>query len=290
MSGASLDDAVAHVRHTAGADPLDRMDAAMALAAALTARADAVVDHFVAEARSAGLSWTEIGARLGVSKQAARKRFADRAPMPALEPGHSMRPRLAACLDRAHEIARADGSAEVGTHHLLAGLLADGVAAAILERLGVCVDAVSSSAARLFGPPPPPSADRPPVLSAEAVFAVDAAARQATAGDPDAGCVGTEHLLAVLALDPGSRARRVLVDLGVDLAAMKKELDRYVDCDPGWPRRLRRPRARRGPACSFCGTAEAPRRPLVRGSGVAICGACAARAAETVDAHAAGQR
>jgi len=289
MGGVSLDDAVAHVHDTAGADPLDRVDAAIALAAALTVRADAVVQHFVAEARGAGFSWTDIGARLGISKQAARKRFADRPPMPAVEPGLSMRP-LSACIDRAHGIAHADGSAEVGAHQLLAGLLADGVAAAILERLGVSVDAVRSSAARLFGPPPPASADRPPVLSAEAVFAIDAAARQATAGGLDSGGVGTEHLLAVLALDPGSRARRVLADLGVDFAAMKKELDRYLDCDPARPRPLRRPRARRGSECSFCGAAEAPRRPLVRGSGVAICGACAARAAEAVDAHAARQR
>jgi hypothetical protein len=40
--------------------------------------------------------------------------------------------------------------------------------------------------------------------------------------------VGTEHLLAALALDPGSRARRVLSDLGVSIAAIKKELDGHV--------------------------------------------------------------
>ncbi len=41
--------------------------------------------------------------------------------------------------------ARTDGAAEIGTQHLLAGLLAEGVAAAILERLGVHADAIRST-------------------------------------------------------------------------------------------------------------------------------------------------
>ena len=37
--------------------------------------ADQLITHFVSEARGAGLSWTQIGERMGVTKQAARKRF-----------------------------------------------------------------------------------------------------------------------------------------------------------------------------------------------------------------------
>jgi hypothetical protein len=43
--------------------------------------------------------------------------------------------------------------------------------------------------------------------------------------------------LGVLALDPGSRARRVLNDLDVDVAAIKRELNCYVTLNP---RRRRR--------------------------------------------------
>src|SRR5215208_6510429 len=64
-----------------------------------------------------------------------------------------LRPRLRACLDQAQREAQADGSTEVGTHHLLAGLLAEGVAAAILEKLGVTADVIRDSGHRLFGPP-----------------------------------------------------------------------------------------------------------------------------------------
>jgi hypothetical protein len=64
--------------------------------------------------------------------------------------------------------------------------------------------------------------------------------------------VGTEHLLAVLVLDPGSDARRVLNRLGVSIAAVKKRLDCYVG--PGKQRRRKRGKA--DPACSFCGRAR----------------------------------
>jgi hypothetical protein len=290
MGGVSLDDLIGQVRQAAGEGPLERVDAAVTVAAGLAERSDALVDHFVGEARRAGLSWTEIGARLGVTKQAARKRFTDRPPQPVLGPGVILRPRLQTCLGRAHEIAAAEHAAEVGGQHLLAGLLADGVAAAILDRLGVTAEAIAASGARLFGPVQP--GDGAPVLSPEAVCAVEAAAHhaQATAGDPDRVEVGTEHLLLVLALDSGSRARRVLVDLGADLAMIKKELACHLTLNPrrlmpGRTRRLGRNR-RSGPACSFCGAAETPSRPLVHGPGVAICGSCTTRAGQALDRRA----
>jgi hypothetical protein len=37
--------------------------------------ADGLIEHYVGAARAAGLSWTLIGERLGVSKQAARQKF-----------------------------------------------------------------------------------------------------------------------------------------------------------------------------------------------------------------------
>lgn len=68
----------AAVRRTAPGDELDRVEAALAVGADLARTADALIDQFVTEARQSGRSWTEIGARMGVSKQAARQRFATR--------------------------------------------------------------------------------------------------------------------------------------------------------------------------------------------------------------------
>jgi hypothetical protein len=131
MQGLTLDALTAHiVGRAASDDSLDRLDAAIAVAAQLDHQADALVDHFVAAARTAGRSWTDIGGRLGVSKQAARKRFpAPATPAPVLPPGVTLRPRSQTCLTAAGRYAQQAGAAEVGSEHLLAGLLADGVAA-----------------------------------------------------------------------------------------------------------------------------------------------------------------
>jgi hypothetical protein len=109
---------------------------------------------------------------------------------------------------------------------------------------------------------------RPPPESAEAGEAVQRAAAMAQqAGRAD---VGTEDLLAALALDPGSRARRVLSHLGVSIAAIKKELDGYVG--PG--KRRRRNRGKADLACSFCGKSQKQVKKLVGGTGVYICDEC----------------
>ncbi|WP_433757327.1 hypothetical protein [Nocardia sp. CA-135398] len=57
---------------------LDQLVAAVIHAAHWLRLADQLLDYFVDQARSAGTSWVEIGARLGVSRQAAQKRFAPR--------------------------------------------------------------------------------------------------------------------------------------------------------------------------------------------------------------------
>ncbi len=256
-----------------GDDPLDRLDAALITARTLNDQADALIDGVVTEARTAGRSWTDIGARLGVSKQAARKRFTGA----VLPPEVSLAPRLQACIARAEQLA---GAANVGAEHLLAGLLTDGVAATILDKLGVTGDAVAASTARLFDSGAP---------AAEATCAIESAAHRAMVGaaDPEHVEVGTEHLLAVLALDHGSRAHRILVDLGVDVADVKKELACYVTFNPPRPRRLRRTRRASTPTCSFCGVAESARRPIVHGPGVTICGVCVERAAQNLAMRAA---
>jgi hypothetical protein len=142
------------------------------------------------------------------------------------------------------------------------------------------------STARLFGPPTPP-ADVVPQLSADAVCAIEAAAHHAQthAEDPHRVSVGTEHLLAVLALDHGSRAHRVLVDLGVDIAAVKEELACYLTLNASRRRRPRRSRRSSAPICSFCGAAESPQRPLAHGPGVNICNVCTQRAAQNLAAR-----
>jgi hypothetical protein len=105
----------------AWSDPLDRVESAVALAESLSAVADHVVRHFVAEARGEGVSWTQIGDRLGVSKQAVRKRF-----IPDADVGIFTRYDEAArhVIVLARDYARALHHSVIGTEHLLLALRA----------------------------------------------------------------------------------------------------------------------------------------------------------------------
>src|SRR3978361_936014 len=72
-----LDDLIGTIS-TAHQDPLDRLTGAMQLAAELDEVADSLIGHFVDQARRAGASWSAIGQSMGMSKQAAQKRFVAR--------------------------------------------------------------------------------------------------------------------------------------------------------------------------------------------------------------------
>jgi ATP-dependent Clp protease ATP-binding subunit ClpA len=275
------------VRARSPDSPLDRVEAAIAVGEELASGGDELIGLFVAEARSAGCSWTEIGARMGVSKQAARQRFAHQpaAAATGLRPEGRLKPkdRLLACLEAAGREAAADGAAEIGTHHLLIGLFDEGVAAAILEKLGVRADAVRAAARELFPGAGEPSR-LPPPESAEARGAIRGAAALAQRGG--CGYVGTEHLLGALALDPGSRARRVLVSLEVSIPAIKRELECYISP----PRRRRRKRGKAADtACSFCGRPRDDSLRLIAGPGVHICAECIGLCSEILAENTAGE-
>ncbi|HEX4811536.1 MAG TPA: Clp protease N-terminal domain-containing protein [Nonomuraea sp.] len=276
----------------AGTDALVLLEAAVTYAALTGQAADAMVDHYVRTARDAGLSWTDIGQRLGISKQAARQRYAPRLEVsggPVTEPA-AIAPRLATCLQAAQQAADAETSTP-GTQHLLLGLLQVGRAAGVLDRLGVTRDKVLQSAARLLRPHTAPDtaaggADdgRRTVGDGEAYDTVMRARRFAASRGQN--LARTEHLLFILATDPGCSARRILDDLGVEAAHIKKEL---ADCIPPPPRPGRRGRklGKREPgtrACSFCGCPD-PHRAMVHGPGVQICGECVTIAGEIVAAQ-----
>jgi hypothetical protein len=59
---------------------LERIDVAVKYGEILKSLGDDLIGHFVEEARKAGASWSQIGERLGVSKQAAHQRHIQRGP------------------------------------------------------------------------------------------------------------------------------------------------------------------------------------------------------------------
>ena len=71
-----LDNLIAYVKtlHPAGG-PLENVTDAFAVSEQLDEQSDALLGYFVDQARRSGLPWSQIGAAMGVSKQAAQKRF-----------------------------------------------------------------------------------------------------------------------------------------------------------------------------------------------------------------------
>ena len=69
-------------------EPLEQLTDAVLAAESLGEIADHLIGHFVDQARRSGASWTDIGKCMGVTKQAAQKRFV---PKARLEPPRSTR-------------------------------------------------------------------------------------------------------------------------------------------------------------------------------------------------------
>src|SRR6187200_702020 len=73
-----LDDLIDAIKK-AHAEPLEQLSDAVIAADHLGDVADHLIGHFVDQARRSGASWTDIGRSMGVTKQAAQKRFVAKA-------------------------------------------------------------------------------------------------------------------------------------------------------------------------------------------------------------------
>jgi hypothetical protein len=147
-----LDDLIAavHAAYPDG-DPLTHLSDAVIVADRLSDNADHLVGHFVDQARRAGASWTEIGRSMGVTKQAAQKRFVPRSSPDVPELGNWSRftDRARTALASAQRLAAAGQFEQVQPGHLLLGLLSEpeGLAAralapqAPLDRIAAAVAA-----------------------------------------------------------------------------------------------------------------------------------------------------
>jgi hypothetical protein len=218
-----LDDLIEAIKNTHSA-ALDQLTDAVLAADHLGEVADHLIGHFVDQARRSGASWTEIGRSMGVTKQAAQKRFVAKGEAPDLDASQGFSrftDRARKVVVKSQEQARATGNDQIGVAHLLLGLVADptGLGARAIVAQGVSLDAVQQTAtATLPGP-----AESVPALipfDAHAKKALELTFREALRMNHNH--VGTEHiLLAVLELEDGTG---VLAGLGVDKAAAEASI------------------------------------------------------------------
>lgn len=185
-------------------EPLERLTSAMVAAEHLGDLADHLIGHFVDQARRAGASWTDIGRSMGVTKQAAQKRFVPKDPggMDPNEGFARFTPRARNVVVTAQNEARAAGNAEITPGHLVLGLLAEpqGIAALVIIDSGVTLDAVRAAVTL------PDRVDELPALipfDAAAKKTLELTFREALRLGHN--YVGTEHiLLALLEVEDGS--------------------------------------------------------------------------------------
>jgi ATP-dependent Clp protease ATP-binding subunit ClpA len=122
-----LDDLIAAIK-TVHDEPLDQLTDAMLAADALGEVADHLIGHFVDQARRSGASWTEIGQCMGVTKQAAQKRFVPKAQTDPINPNDGFTrftPRARNVVVESQNKARFMGNDEIQPAHLLLGLFTD---------------------------------------------------------------------------------------------------------------------------------------------------------------------
>ncbi|MBQ0900561.1 Clp protease N-terminal domain-containing protein [Micromonospora sp. U21] len=220
-----LDDLIQAIKK-AHSDALDQLTDAVIAADHLGDVADHLIGHFVDQARRSGASWTDIGRSMGVSKQAAQKRFVPKASTEAaaLDPNAGFgrfTPRARNVVMASQEEARAGGHAEIGPGHLVLGLLAEpeGLAAKVMAGRGASPEAVREA----VGAALPPPADQVPDLipyDARGKKALELTFREALRLGHN--YIGTEHiLLALLEQEDGAG---VLTNLGLEKSTVEADL------------------------------------------------------------------
>jgi hypothetical protein len=226
----ALNELITTVQHDCPTDdPLDLLATASTTVTELSTVGDAVLDHFVAGARRAGRSWSEISGILGVSKQAAHKRFsAPRAEgvTVTLKAGNFSRftDRARRTVVAAVEIAKSWGHNYVGTEHVLAAQFTEpqGIAARVLAARGVTREAVEATVFEFTPRGEPIEGDGHLTFTPRTQKALEEALREAL--ELGHNYLGTEHqLLGILAVGDGLAAR-VLADLGVTLPEVRADV------------------------------------------------------------------
>lgn len=212
-----LDDLIGAIKKV-HSNALDQLSGAVVAADHLGELADHLIGHFVDQARRSGASWSEIGASMGVTRQAAQKRFVSKEGGEAqdLDPSQGFSrftPRAKNVIMAAQNEARTARSERITPVHLVLGLLAepDGLGARAIVAGGVSLDEVRRAAAEAL----PPAVEEAPDLvpyDAGARKALELTYRQALRLGHN--YIGTEHVLLALLEHEGDAG--VLAGAGVE--------------------------------------------------------------------------
>lgn len=220
----TLDELITQVKsRSPEGNALDHLSEAVAISLELGELADHLVGHFVDQARRSGASWTMIGQSMGVTKQAAQKRFV--AGDSSLD---RFTDRARVVLLKAQSEARSRSEKEVSSVHLLLGLCAEwqGLAGQAIEATGVSKDTLAEAAAAAL---PPLGASYPMHVGFSSgmkrvhELTVEESLRLGH------NYVGTEHMLLGLLEADGEPGARILAGLGVTKPTVEQHILQMLD-------------------------------------------------------------
>ncbi|MGW4061624.1 Clp protease N-terminal domain-containing protein [Amycolatopsis sp. NPDC004747] len=215
-----LDDLINAIKSNNETDALAQLTDAVYVGQHLGEVADHLIGHFVDQARRSGASWTEIGASMGVTKQAAQKRF-----VPKVDSGGDLGGTIERVYgrytDRARHVVVAaqkaaveHGSPALDTVHLVLGLLTEpaALAAGAILAQGVQLDAVREAAEARLPKAVVPVPDPMP-FTGTAKKTLELTMREGLRLGHN--YIGTEHLLLALLEQGEGTGFEVLDGLGV---------------------------------------------------------------------------
>jgi transposase-like protein len=203
-------------------------EASLLALAALRRELDAYERVQAWRALDGGSSYGALARALGISRQAAHRRYrelAAAAEPPSGTPRLHVTPEARAAVQLAGEEAKALGAMRIGSEHLLLGILraGDARAAAALRANGVKLEA-----ARLAAQPTVANdaGEGSTAITAYARRVFGEAMRQASA---DRHAIDVADLLAAALREPAGGACRTLEALGIDAAAVRRHLTAAQD-------------------------------------------------------------
>jgi hypothetical protein len=208
-------------------DSLVRLAKAVEMSGQLNELGDHLIGHFVDEARRGGASWAEIGESLGVSKQAAQKRFVPKESPELGKPSmerYTQRSRRVIALARHH----ARFSERIGTEHLLLGLLDEsgGLAARTIAKLESGDGSTRIAVLNRLDIEAKQRPEKQPYTT-HCKKALELAVREALRMGHM--FIGTEHILLGVLLEEEGTAADVLHNTGVTHAAAAAHVEKVVN-------------------------------------------------------------
>ena len=221
MSLPDLDDLIAEVDRTCDAahrpgghaqpDWLALLGSAAGIASQLQTLADDLVEDYVEHCRLHGISWTDIGAALGVTRQAVQQRF--HAPHKRYAP-ETLTEELQQAMAHMKRAAVRHRNNYIGTEHLLWGLTAeDNTATALLAASGAEPAAVHRAVGARLGTGASQAAER---IAWTPYSRKAIALAEEYAAEAGSELIGCDHLLLGVARIARGAGGTVLSEAGLD--------------------------------------------------------------------------